>query len=148
MRRQPVKSNGHMNAADLRIFLLDHFRAHALKGELKSGRIYQVIEASPTQLRIRTRGRSSSRVQTLFADLVSCKSLRYGEFRRVDLFWGVERKESEAGAQPSQSSRAAANGDTLSVSMPGPAFTAGGEPIPVDTFISRGLGLSRKERRS
>ncbi|MDP8256628.1 MAG: hypothetical protein P9M14_12830 [Candidatus Alcyoniella australis] len=136
-----------MSTAALQKFIMEHFQAHAIKGDLKPGRKYQVIETSPTQMIIRTRGKNSRRVQTLFADLVTCKSLRYGEFRRVDLFWGVGRKDKEAGAKPHRTKRAAADGDTFSVSIPVPEFTADGDPIPVDTFISSGLGLSARSRK-
>ena len=152
MRQQLMQSpNGHMSADELRSFLIEHFQAHAIKGALKPSRTYEVVETSPTKMRIRTRGRDSSRVQLLCADLVSCKSMRYGQFRRVDLFWGVQRKEIKAGPKPRRSRSTSENVVAHSVAMPEPEFTAGGDPIPVDTFISRGLGLpsrSRKEKSS
>ena len=144
-RRQKIK--GTMSAAALRNLMMDHFKAHAIKGELKPSRTYEVVEKSPTQMRIRTRGKNKSRVQLLSADLVSCKSLRYGQFRRVDLFWGVERKEMETDSRPHRSCSASENSDAHSVAMPEPEFTAGGDPVPVDTFISRGLGLSSRSRK-
>jgi len=142
-----------MDVGAARQFLLDHFRAHAIKGELKPTRIYEVVERSSTKLKISTRNGDGRWVQTLFADLVTCKSLKFGEFRRVDLFWGVDRKNRDAEFTSRFSTGATANDDSFRVSIPGPAFTTSGEPVPVDAFMARGSDrhssrCSRKEKAS
>ena len=145
------KSNGRMDVGAARQFLLDHFRAHAIKGELKPTRIYEVVEWSSTKLKISTRNGNGRWVQTLFADLVTCKSLKYGEFRRVDLIWGVDRKNHDPEFSSRFSTGAAADDDSFSAPIPGPKFLPNGDPMPVDAFISRRLGplhRSRKEKAS
>ncbi|MBZ0271370.1 hypothetical protein K8I61_04995 [bacterium] len=138
-----------MDAEAARQFLIDHFRAHAIKGELKPTRTYEVIEQDAAHLKICTRNGGGRWVQSLFADLVTCKSLKYGEFRRVDLFWGVERKGRDADAVFQFSTGATADDDTFRVSIPGPAFTPSGEPVPVDAFMARGSDRhsSRRSRK-
>lgn len=148
-RTMQKKPNGRMNAEAARQYLIDHFGAHAIKGELKPSRTYQVIERSSSKIKIATRNGHGRSVQTLFADLVTCKSLKYGEFRRVNLFWGAERKEQEKDNAPFHATDVAVDDD----SFPEPAFTSGGTPLPVDAFMKRSLvGRSprkpRKEKAS
>ncbi len=143
-------SNGRMDVAAARQFLLDHFQAHAIKGDLKPGRTYEVVDPDPAHLKFRTRNHSGRYVQTLFADLVTCKSLNYGEFRRVDLFWGVNRNEQEEGRASASNERAPSD-DPVIHSIPPNEFYPNGEPVPVDAFMDRGLdgrfsGRFRKEK--
>lgn len=143
------KKNGAMAAETCRRFLLDYFRAHAIQGVLKPTRKYEVLERTPIHLKIRTRNKDGRYVQTLFADLMTCKSMRYGEFRRVDLLWGVERKNQDA-ERASYASKSESTDDLpFSKTIPGPVFGPNGDPMPVDSFMAKNLGLSvgsRKEK--
>lgn len=136
-----------MDAEAARRFLLDHFRAHAIKGTLKPTRTYEVVERSSYKLKISTRNGDGRWVQTLFADLVSCKSLKHGEFRRVDLFWGADRRGTEAAIKPRRSHGAIPDDEAIRSSIPGPMFLSNGELMPVDAFMNRRLGLSRRNRK-
>jgi len=136
-----------MGATECHQFILDYFHAHAIKGDLKQSRTYEVIEKDASHLKIRTRNKDGRSIQTLFADLMACKSLKYGEFRRVDLFWGMERKNSDADIKPLLSSGAAANDDSFRASIPGPTYLPNGELMPVDTFMSRRLGPAKRSRK-
>ncbi|HPQ72315.1 MAG TPA: hypothetical protein PKW95_24560 [bacterium] len=143
------KSSERMNAQAIRQFLIEYFQAHAVKGDLKPSRTYEVIERTSSKIKITTRNGHERSVQTLFADLVTCKSLKYGEFRRVDLFWGAERKEQEKYSAPSISSIDITEDD----SFPAPEFTSSGAPLPVDAFMKQSLAgrpsrKSRKEKAS
>ena len=140
-------SNGRMDVGAARQFLLDHFRAHAIKGELKPTRIYEVVERSSTKLKISTRNSVGRWVQTLFADLVTCKSLKYGEFRRVDLIWGAERNEKQSDVALVYQTGRGTIDDSFSAPIPGPKFLPNGDPMPVDAFISRRLGPSHRSRK-
>lgn len=126
-----------------RQYILDYFNAHAIKGTINPSRTYEVVEQSSTQLKIRTRDKGGRSVQTLFADLMTCKSLKYGEFRRVDLFWGMQRKPEKTTATPSHSRGVSTNDGHHRGSIPGPTFLSNGELMPVDAFMSR---HSRKEK--
>ena len=128
-----------MSATECHQFLLDHFRAHAIKGDLKAHRTYEVIEPDSAHLKLRTRNQGGRYVQTLHADLVTCKSLKYGEFRRVDLFWGMERKEQEV-VRPASSDERAPSDDYVTPPIPPTEFYPSGEPVPVDAFMDRGIG--------
>lgn len=145
--RSATTGNGHMDSDAARRFLLDHFRAHAIKGELKPTRTYEVVEWSSTKLKISTRNGDGRWVQTLFADLITCKSLKYGEFRRVDLFWGADRRDFEAAARPRLLKRATSADGAIRSSIPGPTFLPDGELMPVDTFMSHRLGPARRARK-
>ena len=134
-----------MNADETHKFILDHFKAHAIKGSLKPGRTYEVILAEPTQLKIRTRDKNGRSIQTLFADLKTCKSLKHGEFRRADLFWGMQQKNKSPDVSPTRSRGAVANDTSFGASIPGPTFLSNGDLMPVDAFINR---HSRKEKVS
>ena len=134
-----------MNVDETHKFILDHFKAHAIKGSLKPGRIYEVLLAEPTHLKIRTRDKNGRSNQTLFADLQTCKSLKYGQFRRVDLFWGMPRKPEKTTAAPSHSRSGFTDDGHHRGSIPGPTFLSNGELMPVDAFMSR---HSRKEKVS
>lgn len=134
-----------MGAKACRQYILDHFQAHAIKGTINPSRTYEVVEQSATKLKIRSRDKSGRSVQTLFADLMTCKSLKYGEFRRVDLFWGMPRKPENATAAPSRSGGVFTDDGHHRGSIPGPTFLSNGELMPVDAFISR---HSRKEKAS
>ena len=136
-----------MGATECHQFILEYFRAHAIKGTLKPSRIYEVVERSSTKLKISTRNGNGRWVQTLFADLITCKSLKYGEYRRVDLFWGVDRRDTEAVIRPRHSSGAVADDETIRSSIPGPTFLSNGELMPVDAFMNRRLGLSQRNRK-
>ncbi len=127
-----------MNADEIRRFILDFFHAHAIKGDLKPTRTYVVIEQDPAHLKIRTRNKNGRYVQTLFADLVTCKSQRYGEFRRVDLIWGVNRNEQD-GVRESTTNDRAPSDDPVIHSIPPNEFYPNGAPVPVDAFMDRGL---------
>ncbi len=135
-----------MGATECHQFILDYFRAHAIKGDLKPTRIYEVIENDPSHLKIRTRNKNGRSVQTLFADLMTCKSTKHGEFRRVDLFWGVERKSDDAEIKPRLSTRATSEDDSFHAPIPGPKFLPNGDPMPVDTFMAR-LRRAKRNRK-
>jgi len=126
-------------------FILDHFKAHAIKGSLKPGRTYEVVVAETNRLKIRTRDKNGRSIQTLFADLQTCKSLKYGQFRRVDLFWGMQNKNQNPDAAPSKSGGSVADDSSIGASIPGPTFLSNGELMSVDAFMSR---HARKEKAS
>ena len=134
-----------MGAKACHQFILDHFKAHAIKGVLKPDRTYEVILAEQTQLKIRTRNKNGHWLQTLFASLQTCKSLKYGQFRRVDLFWGMQHKNNKPDVASTRSSRAVADDASFGASIPGPTFLSNGDLMPVDAFINR---HSRKEKAS
>ena len=134
-----------MGATACHQFILDHFKAHAIKGVLKPDRTYEVVENGSTKLKIRSRSRNSNAIQTLFADLQTCKSLKYGQFRRVDLFWGMQHKNNKPDVASTRSSRAVADDASFGASIPGPTFLSNGDLMPVDAFINR---HSRKEKAS
>ncbi len=136
-----------MNDEEARQFILEFFRAHAIKGDLKPSRTYEVIEQNPAHLKLRTRNKNGRYVQTLFGDLVTCKSQRYGEFRRVDLLWGVERKNQDAAPIPFHSKRESTDDVPFSFSIPGPVFTPNGDPMPVDSFMAKSLSLTARSRK-
>ncbi|HPQ72157.1 MAG TPA: hypothetical protein PKW95_23750 [bacterium] len=143
IRTARKKRHGRMNAEAARQYVIDFFRAHAVKGDLKPSRTYEVVEQSPTKIKIATRNGHERSVQTLFADLVTCKSLKYGEFRRVDLFWGLERKEQEREFAPIHTTDIVIDDEAL----PEPVFTSSGTPLPVDAFMERSL-VGRSSRKS
>ena len=126
-------------------FILDHFQAHAIKGILKPGRTYEVLEKDSTKLKIRSHSRNGNSIQTLFASLQTCKSLKYGQFRRVDLFWGMQHKNNKPDVASTRSNGAAADDASFGASIPDPTFLSNGELMPVDAFINR---HSRKEKVS
>lgn len=128
-------------------YILDHFNAHAIKGALKTDRTYEVVESSASQLRIRSRNKTGKSVQTLFADLKTCKSLKYGEFRRVDIFWGVERKTDDDQVAWNCSGGDFCDDDSFDVSPPGPKFLPNGDLMPVDDFINRRIGKSKRSKK-
>ena len=134
-----------MDATACQQFILGHFKAHAIKGALKPERTYEVILAEPTQLKIRTRNKKGLWMQTLFADLKTCKSLKYGQFRRVDLFWGMQHKNIKPDVASTRSGGAVVGDTSFGASIPGPTFLSNGELMPVDAFINR---HSRKEKVS
>ena len=134
-----------MNVDETHKFILDHFKAHAIKGSLKPGRIYEVLLAEPTHLKIRTRDKNGRSIQALFADLKTCKSLKYGEFRRVDLIWGMQHKNIKPDVTSTRSGGAVVDDISFGASIPGPTFLFNGELMPVDAFINR---HSRKEKVS
>jgi len=134
-----------MNKKRIKQFILDHFRAHAIKGEIKPGRTYEVVEHDSTKLRIRSRSRNGNSIQTLFASLQTCKSLKYGQFRRVDLFWGMQHKNNKPDVASTRSDGAVVDDISFGSSIPDPTFLSNGELMPVDAFINR---HSRKEKVS
>jgi len=136
-----------MEVTTMRQFILRYFQAHAIKGTLKPGRTYKVISQSESQLKISTHARDGRTLQTLSADLVTCRSQKYGEFRRVDLFWGVERRAKDEGFIPMGSAGPADDDDDADrVAVPDPAFAAGGALLPVDAFIARGADRDPSHR--
>lgn len=136
-----------MGTTECHQFILDYFHAHTIKGQLKPSRTYEVIERSSTKLKISTRNGNGRSVQTLFADLITCKSLKYGEFRRVDLFWGADRRDTEVSSRPRHSGYSTAGDDAIHSSIPGPAFLSNGEPMPVDTFLDRRVARLKRVQK-
>ena len=134
-----------MGAKAIRQYIVDYFGAHAIKGSLIPDRIYEVVDTDETKIKISTRNKNGRWLQTLFADLVTCKSLKHGQFRRVDLFWGLQRKPDRRDAAPSKSNGATPRDESIRQAVPGPKFLSNGELMPVDAFISR---HSRKEKVS
>ena len=128
-----------MNEKQIRQFILDHFRAHAIKGDLKPGRIYDVIEKSPTKLRIRSRVKTGHWRQNLLVDLVTCKSMVHGEFRRANIFWQSKRKDEDSLSNPYPTNggiRSPSN--PIAIALDFEQFDADGVPLEVDRFIERG----------
>ncbi len=135
-----------IDALQMRQHILTYFRAHVIKGVLKPDRTYEVVENDSTKLKIRSRSRNGNSIQTLFASLQTCKSLKYGQFRRVDLFWGMQHNNKKPDVASTRPTNGSVTDDTsLSVSIPGPTFLSNGELMPVDAFINR---HSRKEKVS
>ncbi len=137
-----------MNANKITRLISDHFQPHAVKGDLKPSRGYEVVESDPCRLKIRTRSRDGKVVQSLFATLMTCRSMRHGEFRRVDLAWGVERKGKDRAVEP-LNERPGQDGEFELNALPYVEPTADGFLVPVDKFMARGLSghFSRRTRR-
>jgi hypothetical protein len=126
-----------MDAIHLKQFILSHFQAHAINGSIRPDRTYEIIATEPKRLKFRTRNKYGHFLQTLFADLVTCKSLKYGQFRRVDLFWGLQQKNGKSDSRNSRSKITILENESVSQSIPGPEFLSNGDLMPVDAFMSR-----------
>ncbi len=127
-----------MNANEITQHISDHFRPHSVKGDLKPSRGYEIVESEPSRLKIRTRSRDGKVIQSLFANLMTCRSLRHGEFRRVDLAWGVERKGKDREVELPDERPGRDDEFDLGIL---PRFDAmpDGYPMPVDAFMARGF---------
>ena len=128
-----------MNTDETEKYILDYFQAHAIKGDLKPGRIYDVIEKSPTRLRIRSRGKTGTWRQNLLIDLVTCKSMVHGEFRRANIFWQWKRKDEKSFSKPTPTNGGLdAAPDPIAIALGFDEFDSNGLPLEVDRFIERG----------
>ena len=138
-----------MNVDEARKFIMKHFQAHAIKGELKPGRIYDIVEKSPSKLRIRSRGNNGDWHQNLLVDLVTCTSLKYGQFRRADIFWQWKKKDEDPAHTPCSSNGGFHTApDPISLALEFDEFDADGLPLAVDQFIERGLKTIQPEEDS
>jgi len=128
-----------MNANEITKRISDHFRPIAVTGDIKPSRAYEIVESEPTRLKIRTRSRDGKVVQSLFATLMTCKSLRHGEFRRVDLAWGMERKGKDREVNSPDERPGRDNEFELDV-LPYVEPASDDPFVPVDKFMARGFG--------
>ena len=128
-----------MNANEITKRISDHFRPNAIKGDIKPSRAYKIVENEPTRLKIRSRSRDGKVVQSLFASLMTCKSLRHGEFRRVDLAWGMERKGKDREVE-SPGERPGRDDEFELDALPYIEPASDGFLVPVDKFMARGFG--------
>ncbi|HPQ70099.1 MAG TPA: hypothetical protein PKW95_13300 [bacterium] len=128
-----------MNANEITKRISDHFRPNAIKGDLKPSRAYEIVESEPARLKIRTRTRDGKVIQSLFATLMTCKSQRHGEFRRVDLAWGMERKGKDREVE-SPDEKPGRDDEFELDAMPYVEPASDDSFVPVDKFMAHGFG--------
>ena len=134
-----------MTAREAEAHIREHLAVHAIRGDLKPGRTYRVAEETATSIRFVTRNGKSNRCQTLRVELVTCRSLRFGEYRRANLYWAEPRREeptdfSPAPGKPRKDPAAPVDLRALRNAADPPAH-ADGTPMAVDELMGRGFAV-------
>ena len=132
-----------MTALEAEAYIRERLRVHAIRGELRPGRDYQVASASPTAIRFVTRN-GGGKTRALRVELVTCRSLRLGEFRRANLFWAEPRKEEpipplDPNPRAADPSAPVEIRDLFDLQIP--AVHPDGSPLAVDEFLAEGFAV-------
>ena len=134
-----------MNAREAEAYIRERLRVHAIRGELQPDRTYRVASESATSIRFVT-WTARSRFRALRVELVTCRSLRFGEFRRANLFWAEPRRDSAPESQWYGDGRRTEEPpvpveirELLDLDIP--AAHPDGSPLAVDEFLAEGFAV-------